>query len=108
MAAMWSWIFFLSFFGTLHFLHCSEASSIRRLVNSDRGVVALFLRLNHCECHPLDVESYMYGYSSTRLFQSWMPKHPISMCSSCLPLFSLFFWRVTVKKYIHKSKWADP
>jgi len=28
------------------------------------------------------------------------------MCSSYLPLFSLFFYRVTVKKYLHRSKWG--
>ena len=33
-----------------------------------------------------------------------MPVHPIGIYSSYLPLFSLFFWRVTVKKYLHKSK----
>ena len=35
-----------------------------------------------------------------------MPVHPIGMCHSYLPLFSLFFWRVIVKKYLHKSKWG--
>ena len=35
-----------------------------------------------------------------------MPAHPIGMCSSCLPLFSLFFWRVMAKKCFHKSKWG--
>ena len=44
MAAMWSWIFFLSFSGMPHFLHDSRASSIRCPVNSGRGVVASFLR----------------------------------------------------------------
>ena len=44
MAAMWSWIFFLSFFEMPHFLYDSGASSIRRPVNSDRGVAAMFLR----------------------------------------------------------------
>jgi len=44
MAVMWSWIFFLSFSGTPHFLHNSGASSIRRSVNSSRGVAAAFLR----------------------------------------------------------------
>ena len=44
MVAMWSQIFFLSFSGMPHFLHDSGASSIRRLVNSDSGVAASFLR----------------------------------------------------------------
>ena len=54
----------------------------------------------------LDVDSHIGGYSPTRLFRSWMPAHPIGMCSSYLPLFSLFFWRVMVKKYLHRSKWG--
>ena len=92
MAVMWSQIFFLSFSGMPHFLHCSRASSIRRPVKSGRGAAASFLRWNHYECHPLlDVDSHISGYSPTRLFQSWMPVHPIDMCNSCLPLFSLFF-----------------
>ena len=66
MAVMWSQIFFLSFSGTPHFLHYSRASSIRRLVNYDRGAVVSFLRYNHYECHPLlDVDSHIDGYSMT-------------------------------------------
>ena len=44
MAVMWSWIFFLSFSRTPHFLRDSRASSIRRPVNSGRGAVVSFLR----------------------------------------------------------------
>ena len=43
-AMMWSQIFFLSFSRMPHFLHDSGASLIRRLVKSDRGTAALFLR----------------------------------------------------------------
>ena len=57
--------------------------------------------------HPhTNVKSHMDEYSPTRLFQSWMPAHPIGTCSSCLPLFSLLFYRVTTKNYLHKSKWG--
>jgi hypothetical protein len=42
MAAMWSWIFFLSFSGTPHFLHCFETSSITCPEYFGRGVAASF------------------------------------------------------------------
>ena len=44
MAMMWSWIFLLSFSRMHHFLYYSGASSIRRLVNSSRGVAVSSLR----------------------------------------------------------------
>ena len=69
MAVMWSWIFFLSFSGTPHFLYGFGASLIRCPVNSGRGAAASFLRKNHYECHPLlDIESRMDEYSPTQLF----------------------------------------
>ena len=66
MAAMWSRIFFLSFFGTPHFPHDSETPSIRRLVKSGKGAAASFLRYNHYECHALlDVDSRIDKYLPT-------------------------------------------
>ena len=35
-----------------------------------------------------------------------MLTHPIGMCNSYLPPFSPFFFRLTAKKYLHKSKWG--
>jgi hypothetical protein len=54
----------------------------------------------------LDFDKVVAMYSHDRRPQRWILAHPIGTGRSS-PLFFLFFYRETTKKYFHNLKWGS-